>query len=220
VLLAGPGLSQRGTVRRLVGRLLEAAPESLHGAVADGDALNALAATPGWHERVRVPVVLTPHPGEMARLCDASVADVQANRLRTALDYADASGQVTVLKGAHTVVASPDGRAAVSPYANPLLAVAGTGDVLAGAIAGLLAQGAAPFEAAACGVFAHAMAAETLAEGFGDRGLLASELLPELPRTLRVIVHGRPARALATAPLGGLGDLASLAGLAGGLPPR
>lgn len=220
VLLIGPGLSQRGTVRTLVGRLLEAAPERLRGAVADGDALNALAATPGWHERVRVPVVLTPHPGEMARLCDASVADVQANRLRIALDYASASGHVTVLKGAHTVVASPDGRAAVSPYANPLLAVAGTGDVLAGAIAGLLAQGAAPFEAAACGVFAHAMAAETLAETLGDRGLLASDLLPELPRTLQVIVHGRPARALAPAPFGGLGDLASLAGLGGGMPPE
>lgn len=220
VLLVGPGLSQRGSVSQLVRRLVSEAPARLRGVVVDGDGLNALAASPGWETAAGARLVLTPHPGEMSRLTGLSVADVQADRLKHAAAAAEKWRQVVVLKGAHTVVASPDGRAAVSPYAEPLLAVAGTGDVLAGAIAGLLAQGAEPFEAAACGVFAHAMAAEALAEEFGDRGLLASELLPELPRALRTIVHGRPARSPAPGPFGGLSDLASLAGLAGGLPPR
>jgi NAD(P)H-hydrate epimerase len=93
--------------------------------------------------------------------------------------------QTVVLKGAYTAVAAPDGRAGVNPYANPALASAGTGDVLAGAIAGLLAQGAPPFEAACCGVYLHAAAAEGLRRDLGDAGLIAGDLLPELPRTLR-----------------------------------
>ena len=126
-----------------------------------------------------------------------------------------------MLKGAHTVIAAPDGRAAISPYANPLLAIAGTGDVLAGAIAGLLAQGMEPFEAAACGVYVHGLAAEEIGEEFGDRGMLASELLPALPRAIRTVLHGKPraaahrrspgwatsARWRAWAALGGAGDL-------------
>ena len=123
-------------------------------------------------------------------------------------------GQVVVLKGAHTVVAAPDGRAAISPYANPLLATAGTGDVLAGAIAGLLAQGMEPFEAAACGVYLHGLAAEEIGEEFGDRGMLASELLPALPRAIRTVLHGKPSRGGAL-PFAGLGDFGALAGLGG-----
>ena len=148
----------------------------------DADALNALAGEPAWRERIGIPTVLTPHPGEMARLSRMTVEDVQDDRLNVAVSAAAEWQQIVVLKGAHTVVAAPDGRAAISPYANPLLATAGTGDVLAGAIAGLLAQGLAPFDAAACGVYLHALAAEELGEDLGDRGLLASDLLPALPR--------------------------------------
>ena len=109
-----------------------------------------------------------------------------------------------MLKGAHTIIAAPDGRAAVSPYANPLLASAGTGDVLAGAIAGLLAQGMPPFEAAACGVYLHGFAAEELAEDLGDRGLLASDLLPMLPRAIRIVLQGRKPAARSGSDLGAL----------------
>ena len=122
--------------------------------------------------------------------------------------------QIVVLKGAHTVVAAPDGRAAISPHANPLLASAGTGDVLAGAIAGLLAQGMEPFEAAACAVYLHGLAAEEAGEEIGDRGMLASELLPALPRAIQTVLHGRPSRGGAV-PFAGLGDLGAFAGLAG-----
>ncbi|MDQ7030774.1 MAG: NAD(P)H-hydrate dehydratase [Ardenticatenia bacterium] len=119
--------------------------------VLDADALNALAAFDGaWEEQLPAGrFVLTPHPGEMARLMGVNVSDVQARRLALARQQAKAWRQVVVLKGAFTVVAAPDGRVSVSPFAHPILATAGTGDVLAGLIGGLLAQGIPPFDAAA-----------------------------------------------------------------------
>jgi len=206
-LLIGPGLSQQPGVGEAVRAILEAAPAGTRGCVVDADALNALGASPRWHERVAARCVLTPHPGEMARLLGSSVDEVQADRLNIASHAAAAWNQVVVLKGAHTVVASPDGRAAISPYANPLLATAGTGDVLAGAIAGLLAQGMAPFEAAACGVYLHGLAAEELADELGDRGLLASDLLPALPRAVRLVLHGRKQPPMRPGDFGGLASL-------------
>src|SRR6185437_307899 len=141
-------------------------------------------------------------PGEMSRLLGMSVEEVQQDRLAIALRAAAAWRQVVVLKGAHTIVAAHDGRAVISPHANALLASAGTGDVLAGIIAGLLAQGADPFDAAACGVYVHGMAGEELREDFGDRGLLASDLLPQIPRVIRIIREGRLTRAMPQMPGG------------------
>ena len=149
----------------------------------------------------------------MARLQGSTVADVQSDRLNLAVEAAANWRQVVVLKGAHTVIAGPDGRAAISPYANPLLASAGTGDVLAGTIAGLLAQGMPPFEAAACGVYLHGLAAEEIGEELGDRGMLASELLPALPRAIRTVLHGKPSRG--SSMRFGIGDFSALAGLGG-----
>ena len=113
------------------------------------------------------------------------MAEVQGDRLTSVREAASAWGQTVVLKGAYTVSAEPGGRAGVTPYANPALASAGTGDVLAGAIAGLMAQGLTPFDAACCGSYLHAATAEGLRPELGDAGLLAGDLLPELPRTLR-----------------------------------
>ena len=180
-LKAFNGASQQAFVRQL----LCSQPQNAPKVVIDADGLNNLAKLPHWWERIAPESVLTPHPGEHARLTGRSVADIQADRLSSARDAAAAWRQVVVLKGAYTIVAAPDGRVAVSPYANPALATAGTGDVLAGAIAGLLGQGLPPYEAACCGVYLHAAAAEGLKPDFGDAGLLASDLLPELPRTLR-----------------------------------
>jgi NAD(P)H-hydrate epimerase len=213
VLLIGPGLGQGDGVRSVVASVLAAAPASLRGGVIDADALNALSAMDGatpWPASIHTPCVLTPHPGEMARLLGSTVAAVQDDRLNVATRAAAEWKQTVVLKGAHTVIAAPDGRAAISPHANPLLASAGTGDVLAGAIAGLLAQGLDPFDAAACGVFLHGLAAEELSDDLGDRGLLASDLLPALPRATRLVLHGRPLRA----PPPGLGDIAAAFGAA------
>jgi len=216
VLVLGPGLGQGKGMQDFVREILAELPDGLCGAVVDADALNALAPidADAFHTELRL--ILTPHPGEMARLLATTVEAVQRDRLGSAVDAAARWGNVVVLKGAHTIVAAPDGRTAVSPYANALLAVAGTGDVLAGVIAGLLAQGIAPFEAAACGVYVHAFAAEELSEELGDRGLLASELLPAIPRAMRTILHGKPSRG--SGPMaGGIGDIsAMLAGLGGG----
>ena len=214
VLLIGPGLGQQDGTRDTVGAILrDLRPSTLRACVIDADALNALAQTPDWPSLIQRPAVLTPHPGEMARLLGTTVAEVQQDRLNLAVNAAREWKHVVVLKGAHTVIAAPDGRAAISPCANALLAVAGTGDVLAGAIAGLLAQGMEPFEAAACGVYLHGLAAEEVGDELGDRGMLASELLPALPRAIRTVLLGEPSRGGAM-PFG-LGDLGALAGLGG-----
>jgi len=219
VLLLGPGLSQAEGVRDAVGHIIASVPGDVRACVVDADALNCLSQQAGWQEMLRRPSVLTPHPGEMARLLGSTVAAVQDDRLNTAMGAAARWGQTVVLKGAHTVVASPDGRGAVSPHANPLLASAGTGDVLAGAIAGLLAQGVAPFDAAGCGVYLHGLAAEEAGEELGDRGLLAGDLLPALPRAIRTVLRGRSVKPPASA--GDLGWLDALArGPAGAVDER
>jgi NAD(P)H-hydrate epimerase len=113
------------------------------------------------------------------------VAAIQSDRLEKAREAAHNWKQTVVLKGAYTVVASPGGSAAVNPYANPALATAGTGDVLSGAIAGFLAQGLSPFDASCCATYLHAAAAEGLRSEFGEAGMLAGDLLGELPRTVK-----------------------------------
>lgn len=153
--------------------------------VLDADALNALAQSERWREHLPPHAILTPHPGEMARLCGCSTGEVQANRIGLARDKAVAWNAVVVLKGAYTVVAAPDGRAVVLPFANPALATAGSGDVLAGAIAGALAQGLAPFEAAVVGGYLHGLAGELARQELGEAGVVASDLLSRLPLTMR-----------------------------------
>jgi NAD(P)H-hydrate epimerase len=151
----------------------------------DADALNALAQSEHWHEHLPPQAVLTPHPGEMARLCGSSTAEVQADRIGVARDKAAVWNAVVVLKGAYTVVAAPDGREVVLPFANPALATAGSGDVLAGAIVGALAQGLTPFEAAVVGGYLHGLAGELARQELGDAGVVASDLLSRLPIAIR-----------------------------------
>ncbi len=153
--------------------------------VLDADALNALAQIPGWWSKLNSQVVLTPHPGEMSRLTGLSIAEIQEDRLHRAREYASSWQHTVVLKGAHTIIAAPDGRARISPVANAGLASAGTGDVLSGTIAGLMAQGLLPFAAASCGVYLHAMAGEMVKNELGDAGMIASDLLPKLPLVIK-----------------------------------
>lgn len=209
-LLLGPGLGSgdatREFVRRVfgldapkararVGFMAAPAPEPvattptlppLPPTVIDADGLNILAGLDGWHERVPAGrLVLTPHPGEMRRLLKAD--ELPGDAADAAATAARNWQQVVVLKGATTVVASPEGRTLVHAAGNPALATAGTGDVLAGAIAGLLAQGLAPFDAAALGVYLHAAAGARVRDELGDAGALASDLLPELPRAIKAL---------------------------------
>ena len=188
-LLVGCGMGQAADTRAFIEAMLYSrAP--LSPMVIDADGLNALATTPHWWEHIPHTAILTPHPGEMARLTSMSTRDVQSDRIGVAVKSAARWNKIVVLKGAHTVVAYPDGRAILSPFANPGLATAGTGDVLAGSIAGLLSQGASPEHAAALGVYLHGLAGERVRDRLGDTGMVASDLLPELPLAVKSLREG------------------------------
>jgi len=150
----------------------------------DADALNILAQIDQWWTRVPSPAILTPHPGEMARLTKLTMKEIEADRERVAIEWAQHWGHVVVLKGAFTVIAAPDGRSILLPFANPALATAGSGDVLAGTIAALRAQGLAAYEAAVCGAYLHGAAGELARRDLGSAGVLAGDLLSRLPLAL------------------------------------
>jgi hydroxyethylthiazole kinase-like uncharacterized protein yjeF len=152
--------------------------------VIDADGLNALADRPNWWKYLGGPNVLTPHPGEMARLVGCGVDEVEADRIGAAREMAERWKQVVTLKGAHTVVAAPDRQTVLIPFANPGLATAGSGDVLAGAIVGFLAQGLSPFAAAVAGAYIHGLASHLVREVTGDAGMVAGDLLPMLPQAI------------------------------------
>lgn len=185
--VVGPGLGDTPETRAFIWAALADLDDLERGAVIDADALNAIANMADVSGRVPSNAVLTPHPGELARLMQTTVADVQARRLAIAGEAARKFGCTVVLKGAHSVIAAADGRVSLSPFANPLLATAGSGDVLAGMIGGYLAQGAQPFEAACLGVYLHGAAGEVLREELGSAGLLAGEIAAALPKVVRDI---------------------------------
>jgi NAD(P)H-hydrate epimerase len=154
--------------------------------VIDADALTLLSQIESWWERLpRGRCVLTPHPGEMKRLL--GVQELDADGVKVAEAAAARWGQIVVLKGATTVVAHPEGHSLVNDGGNAALATAGTGDVLAGAIAGLLAQGLALFDAAALGVYLHSAAGRLVRDDLGDMGTIASDLLPRLPLAIKAL---------------------------------
>jgi hydroxyethylthiazole kinase-like uncharacterized protein yjeF len=198
VLLMGCGMGQNESVVRIIRSILLSHPKAktakpkLPSVVLDADALNALALVPKWWDLMPEDAILTPHPGEMARLTGMTVDEVQLDRLELAKKMAAEWHKTIVLKGAYTVIASPDGRTQISHVANAGLASAGTGDVLAGVIAGLLAQGLNLFDAAAAGVYIHGMAGDTVKERLGDAGMVASDLLPELPLVIKRLKAGLP----------------------------
>jgi hydroxyethylthiazole kinase-like uncharacterized protein yjeF len=206
-LLLGPGLTQeKETVsfvhaflgleqarrRGHIGFVASVAAEEpdqtgLPSLVVDADGLNALAAAEGWWKALPPDTILTPHPGEMSRLMGDGTTpkEIQADREGVARRMAEAWGVVLVLKGAFTVVAEPGGRIVVLPFANAGLATAGSGDVLAGAIVGLRAQGMAAFEAAVAGAYLHGLAGELARAELGDMGMTAADLPSRLPQALK-----------------------------------
>ncbi len=191
VVVLGPGLGREpetvAAVRRMVGGL--SGP-----LVVDADGLFALP-DPAALKGRRSPPIVTPHPGEAGRLLGRSPAEVNADRVRSARDLAEGGGAVAVLKGAATVCAEAGGRISVNPTGGPALATGGTGDVLAGMVGGLLAQGLDPFGAAWVGAFVHGLAGDLLARRRGSAGVLAgevAEVVPEVLRRLRRLAAGRP----------------------------
>ena len=182
-LLVGPGIGPAGPfLEQLLRREHELPP-----LVIDADALNWLATQADWHTRIPALSVLTPHPGEMARLLDLPLPQfLKENRIAIARHYAIQWSQIVVLKGAHTVVAHPDGQTIVLPFANPLLGVGGSGDVLGGIIVALLGQGLTTWSAAFVGAYLHGAAGELARARFGEAGLLAREIADYLPQARRL----------------------------------
>lgn len=200
-LLVGPGFGLEETTQKFIAALLqgkatvrkgsgrigfvrsaetenEAGVGALPPLIFDADGLKLLARIPDWHKRLPGPAVLTPHPGEMAVLSGLSVDEIQRDRLDVARRFAATWGHVVVLKGAFTVVAAPDGRTTTIPVASPALARAGSGDVLAGVIAGLRAQGLEAYDAARVGAWIHARAGLAAARvRGGTAAVLAGDIL-------------------------------------------
>jgi ADP-dependent NAD(P)H-hydrate dehydratase / NAD(P)H-hydrate epimerase len=182
VLAVGPGLGTEEETVRLVKRLYAEAEAPT---VVDADALNALAGDLPKTERVRI---LTPHPGEMSRLTGKSTKDVQADRLGCAQDLARSSGAVIVLKGDRTIIAFPDGETWVNPTGSPAMATGGTGDILTGMIAGLLAQHPSDWKrAVVAAVWLHGKCGELAAQHWGEEATLATDLLDYLPEAMGVL---------------------------------
>lgn len=155
--------------------------------VIDADGLNCVAVDVAMLGNASVPVILTPHPGEMARLLNLTNAEIQANRLEHARAFATTHRCFLVLKGAHTIIAAPDGRTWMNTTGNPGMASGGMGDVLTGVISGLLAQGLPPEEACCLGVFLHGYVGDLAAEEKGEAGILARDLIERLPSGLRAL---------------------------------
>ncbi len=189
VLLTGPGLGQSPYIREVLLELLEylrAMPdEKRPHLIVDADGLNNLSALERWWTLLPKGTVITPHPGEMGRLCKGlKVSGGDIDRLELARRKAQEWQVTLVLKGACTIIAEPRGRTRINWQANPALATAGTGDVLAGMVAGLLAQKLPPFDAASAAVYLHTAASELVSAGIGTTGLLASDLLANIPRAI------------------------------------
>jgi len=184
-LLLGCGLGQTESVIKFITTVLFRLKSVLPPLVLDADVLNTLARIPNWWQQLNDDAILTPHPGEMARLTGLSVDEIQSDRVGITEKVAKDWHKTVVLKGAYTVIATPGGQSRISPIANPGLASAGTGDVLSGVIAGLVAQGLSLPNAAACGVYLHGEAGEMVKAKLGDAGMIATDLLPALPQVIK-----------------------------------
>jgi NAD(P)H-hydrate epimerase len=182
-VVCGPGLGLTDDTRALVAGIVRTCTVPL---VLDADGLNAVAGTDLLRERP-APTIVTPHPGEMARLLGTDTAAVQADRIGAARGLAARFGVVVVLKGAHTVIAAPGGEVAIAPTGNPGMASGGMGDALSGLVGALLAQRLGAFDAATLGVFAHGASADAVAARRGEAGLLARDVIEELPQTLAAL---------------------------------
>jgi NAD(P)H-hydrate epimerase len=213
-LLVGPGMGREKTTRELLQGVFEqqakavpsrraigfAMPQSdaasneenggikLPPLVIDADGLNLLSEIDNWWTLLPTGTIITPHPGEMARLAKMEITDVQANRFNIAAEKAAEWKVVLILKGAHTLIAEPGGRITVLPFKESALATAGTGDVLAGMIAGLVAQGVKPFEAALVGGYLHQLAGSEAARRVGSgRSVIAGDVLASIADAYRIL---------------------------------
>jgi len=189
VMAVGPGIGTAAETASVVRSVIASAALPL---VIDADGLNAVAADLAVIDESEAPfIIMTPHPGEMARLAGVTTAEVESERLATARNFAAAHNVYLVLKGARTVIAAPDGRIAVNGSGNPGMASGGTGDVLTGVVAALAAQGYEPFAACCLGVFIHGLAADLVAADKGEIGLIATDIQEKLPYAFNRLAEKR-----------------------------
>lgn len=177
-VLIGCGLSVCDDTKNLVQSVITNCEKPL---VIDADALNCICNKPEILKNLKVPAIITPHPGEMARLLHSTPKTVNSSRENTAIDFAKKFGVVTVLKGAGTIIASPDGEVYINHTGNSGMATGGSGDVLSGIIGSLLAQGASPINAAAAGVFLHGTIGDLAAEKLGKISMLPTDMIDMIP---------------------------------------
>ncbi|MBI1912540.1 MAG: NAD(P)H-hydrate dehydratase [Deltaproteobacteria bacterium] len=188
-LVIGPGVGNSEDIYNLIKAVIKVVKTPL---VIDADGLNSIAGHPEIFKDLATEVILTPHPGEMARLLDVRTSDVQADRVGSATRVAKQTGATVVLKGAGTVIADPKGKIFINPTGNPGLATGGTGDILAGMIGGLLAQGYSAIEASTAAAYMHGLAGDELknAQG-GEIGMIATDLLAFIPKIINSFISSQ-----------------------------
>jgi NAD(P)H-hydrate epimerase len=183
-VLFGPGIGVNDATRRILRWLLRNLDRPW---VIDADGLNNLALELDRLRHAKFPPVITPHPGEMGRLIGRKAAEVNANRVEIARAFAVEQRCYTVLKGARTVMATPEGNVFINPSGNPGMASGGMGDALAGMLAALLGQGLTPQDAMKLGVYTHGFVGDRVAEARGEIGLIASDVIDSLPEGLKLL---------------------------------
>jgi len=186
VLAVGPGLSTHRETSEFITWLLTSQNKPM---VLDADGLNALAGDTSFIEKYTGPLVLTPHPGELSRLIRMPAAEIARNRFQILRDLAQRWGKVIVLKGGPTLIASPDGKIFINSTGNPGMATGGSGDVLTGVIAGLMAQRLSALDAALVGVYLHGLAGDLAAEQLTEMGMIAGDITTYLPAALKAMIE-------------------------------
>lgn len=186
VVIIGPGLTTNNETAKFVKELL---PKLKIPLVIDADALNIISEDVKILKKVNTDFILTPHPGELSRLTKLTVRKINEERIDIALEYAKEFGGILILKGAPTVIASPEGELFVNPTGNSGLATAGSGDVLVGIIGGLLAQGLTPISSAIGGVFLHGLSADLFVKENNEYSLIAGDLIDYIPKSLNYIIN-------------------------------
>jgi NAD(P)H-hydrate epimerase len=185
-LMIGPGISTHQSTSQLVLSLI---PKVKVPMVVDADALNILAAKPEILKSLKSPAILTPHPGEFARLLDMSTEDVVKNKLKLVPQFAKEYGIYLVLKGYKTIVATPEGNMFVNPTGNPGMATAGSGDVLSGMIASMIIQEVDLLDAVIAAIYIHGLSGDIGSEKLGEKSLVAGDIMRYLPQAIRRLMH-------------------------------
>lgn len=184
----GPGLGDEIQNGNLIKKIIFTADKPV---VIDADGLNMLRDDPGVMKNARAKLIITPHPGEAARLLNRRTDDINRDRQKSARELASVTGAVTVLKGAGSVVATPEGKTYINTTGNPGMATGGSGDVLTGVIAALAGQGLEPEAAATAGVFLHGLAGDMASDRMGEYGLIASDIANMVALAIKSILESR-----------------------------